>query len=167
MATQSKTARRGKVDEFMEEMEAQPEDRFSDFEFLDKAEAPARTPKATVDPMTAKRNRFLETLETQKQLWRNPNLKLKRTRYVEQPGEERRKGVEEEYTPRSWFSRSGDKVIIDVRFGVRPMPLRDGKNIVKVPEDKVITFLDTLADAVREGEFDETIMELGTRKKRS
>ena len=153
------------VEESLQEAAAfQERNPFSQFTFADETEVSVKPTATKQDPTEFRRGRMVEAIDVQMNLWRDPNWTTTRTVYREVPGEERRKGVEETYIPRKWFTRSRTgKVTVECRYGNRPFEVIEGKKYAVLEEAQVEPFFQTLRAEVLKGTFDDQIARLATR----
>jgi hypothetical protein len=125
---------------------------------LELTELPAIATTTTVDPVMDRRNRIVTRLEEQKALIANPNL----TRSVTE------KGVTKQVKIRSWTRPAADgSVVFFVKAGFKPLELAKGKPGVLVPAtDMLPSVIDTLIQAVRNGELDDALAAAAASSKR-
>lgn len=77
-------------------------------------------------------------------------------------------GKELPFKARKWFYRAADgNYYIDVRYGNRPLPIKDNNNTVLAGDKRedLLNVLDVLEQAVTDGELD-TQMEAARKRKR-
>lgn len=144
-------------------------DPFADFDLVDDAvlrKLPART---SVDPVTQRRNRFVEGVELQKKLWKDPNLTVTRKEYID-VGNGQRQGKDVQKKPRAWWKHGYDPktqdpcIYVTVKYGSRSVDLSKGKSTAKLGDKQVIPFFDQLITATNDGHFDKQFEKLAQRK---
>ena len=113
-------------------------------------------PKAEANPVQDRRSKTVARLEEQKHLFNDPNFT--RTVRTSVKGEDgSRSIVEKRQRVLPWWVQLGDgSCLFTVRSGWKPIEFDKGKSaIVVLSRDGVPKVIDTLIDAVRNGELDE------------
>ena len=88
---------------------------------------------ATVDPKEHARKKFLDGVERQIKLAENPKYVTEKVSY--KGGQKQTKKA----PPRAWWKTLGDKTYVRIRYGNRPLELREGTVAVTTPNELVET----------------------------
>jgi hypothetical protein len=112
-------------------------------------------PKSGNDPVQARRAKFVERLEEQKLLVKDPNHVRTVQRWTKVDGE--RQATTKQQAVRPWWKTdSSGQVIMSIKFGAKPVEFEKGKAGITVgSKDKLPAVIDALIAAVRAGELDE------------
>ena len=134
-------------------------DQWAQFEFMEDLPVSLKPGQVVGDPVQIRRKKMTDSISAQIELWRNPEFTITKKR--------RRDGhlVEERLAPRPWFKRQGDAIYLSPRYGVRPFVVVPGKPVVKLSQAQVPAFLDTLREAVFNGDFDDQLAKLAVRER--
>ncbi|MGZ4107168.1 MAG: DUF6641 family protein [Tumebacillaceae bacterium] len=122
-------------------------------------------PKREADPLQERRAKTIVRLEDQKLLFANPNHTRKvRTSVKSEDGV--RSIVEKQQRVSPWWVQIADgSYLFTVRSGWKPIEFDKGKSaIVVLFQEKLPTIIDTLIAAVRNGELDEQLSQIGKTK---
>jgi hypothetical protein len=113
-------------------------------------------PQPGVNPTLDRRTRLIERLEEQKRLSSDPNFKRTIRTTVKKDGE--KTVVETHHRVLPWWRIAPNGFVFFIRAGQRPIEFEKGKSAIAVPSlDKLPSVVDTLIDAVRNGELDEQL----------
>jgi hypothetical protein len=112
-------------------------------------------PKLSGNPILARRAKLIERLEEQKALVENPTFTRVSQRWIKVDGQ--RQPVEKRHRVSPWWRPDGSgQLVMSVKFGSRPIEFEKGKAGIAVPnKEKLITVIDMVIAAVRNGELDD------------
>lgn len=118
-----------------------------------------------------RRARLVARLEEQKMLIDDPNYVRRTARLITREGET--KQVERLQRVRPWWTHDPNgRVVMTVRHGSRPLEFEKGKSGIFVGDlANIVSIIDALISAVRQGELDEIIaraptpVTVGSRRK--
>ena len=112
-------------------------------------------PKSGNDPVQIRRAKFVERLEEQKLLLKDPNHVRTVQRWTKVDGE--RQATTKQQAVRPWWKTDASgQVVMSVKFGAKPIEFEKGKAGIAVgSKEKLPAVIDALIAAVRAGELDE------------
>jgi hypothetical protein len=112
-------------------------------------------PKSNSDPAQLRRAKFVEKLEEQKLLLKDPNHVRTVQRWTKVDGQ--RQATTKQQAVRPWWKTDpAGQVVMSVKFGAKPIEFEKGKAGIVVPsKDKLPAVIDTLIAAVKAGELDD------------
>lgn len=112
-------------------------------------------PKSGNDPVQMRRAKFVEKLEEQKLLLKDPNHVRTVQRWTKVDGE--RQATTKQQAVRPWWKTDlSGQVVMSVKFGAKPVEFEKGKAGIAVgSKEKLPAVIDALIAAVRAGELDE------------
>ena len=126
--------------------------------------------KARIDPVIRSRTKFVAALQQQINIVaaeaEGETYTVDRQRWsINDDGQRVR--VTKQISPRAWYWTEEDGVVyLMPKIGVRPLEIEKGKPTVKVGAAKeLVPTLETLIQAVNDGELDNQIAEANSRKK--
>jgi hypothetical protein len=130
----------------------------------------AALPKREVNPAQERRFKTIARLEEQKLLFNDPNFtRTVRTSVKNEDGVRTVVGKQQRVAP-WWVKMSDGSYLFTIRSGWKPIEFDKGKSaIVVLSHDKLPAIIDTLINAVRNGELDEHLAQgskVGMVKKR-
>lgn len=126
--------------------------------------------KAKLDPVIRSRTKFSAALQTQINIVeaeaKGESFTVERMRWKTNEDGERVRAPTQ-ISPRAWFWTEEDGVVYLIpKIGVRPLVLEKGKPTIRVGAMKeLVPTLNTLIQAVSNGELDGPIAEANSRKK--
>jgi len=120
--------------------------------------------KTENNPVQNRRRKMIQRLEEQKLLAQNPTHVRTVQKWTKKDGE--RVLVETKKRVRPWSrTEENGSLIFIVRNGLKVVEFENGKSGIAVPsQDKLTSVIDTLIDAVKQGELDE-LLARGTKPK--
>ena len=111
-------------------------------DIVKEIEGASYEPHKAVSGAKGPREKFVEAIDDQIELYQNPQYKRKAP------------GKKDLVSPNKWFSQEGSKVRIQPRYGNARF---DKENDIVVPKDKVISVFEKLKEAAESGELDELL----------
>ncbi len=126
--------------------------------------------RAKIDPVIRSRTKFAAALQTQISIVeaeaKGETYTVERLRWKTNEDGERVR-VTKQILPRAWYWAEADgTVYLMPKIGVRPLQLEKGKPTIEVGAMKeLVPTLNTLIQAVNDGELDNQIAEANSRKK--
>ena len=126
--------------------------------------------KVKVDPVARSRNKMVAALQQQISIveaeGKGETYTVERQRWSTN-GDGQRVRVTKQISPRAWYWAEADgTVYLMPKIGVRPLELEKGKPTIAVGAMKdLVPTLNTLIQAVNNGELDHQIAEANSRKK--
>ncbi len=114
-------------------------------------------PARSHDPVANRRAKLVERLEEQKLLLKNPSHVRTSQRWTGK-GDERRQ-VEKQQRVRPWWrADASGQLVMSLFHGTKPIEFEKGKAGIAVPsKDKLVSVIETLVTAVRNGELDDLL----------
>jgi len=113
-------------------------------------------PAASRNPIDIRRARTIARLEEQKLLLQDPAYKRSVQRWVKINGQKSLLEKQQRVFP--WWRAGPNGFVLFIRLGGRPLEFEKGKAGVAVTSlDKLPAVIDTLINAVRNGELDEVL----------
>ena len=120
------------------------------------------TAEIGTDPLDNAKKKFLTAIDHQINLAKDPNYTFKKVVY-----KDGKKEIDER--PRNWVHHLSDgSVGVVPRYGSKPLFGKAGDEVTVVKltdENEVVKFLEALKKSVEEGELDQDLRDLATRKK--
>ncbi len=125
--------------------------------------------KAKVDPVIRSRTKFALALQTQISIVgaeaKGETYTVDRLRWKTMDDGSRER-VTVQVEPRKWFWEDEGKIFLMPKIGVRPLELEKGKPTIEVGADmELVPTLNTLIQAVNDGELDKQIAAANSRTK--
>ena len=121
----------------------------------------AALPKTSHDPVINRRIKLIARLEEQKGLLDNPNLIRTTQRTVTENGEKRIVSKQQKVRP-WWRTDPSGQLFMSIRFGGRAVEFEKGRAGISVQtKDRLPAVITTLIEAVRAGELDEILAQVG------
>ena len=126
--------------------------------------------RAKINPVIRSRTKFAAALQTQisivEAVGKGETYTVDRQRWSTNDAGERVR-VTKQISPRAWYWTEEDGVVyLMPKIGVRPLELEKGKPTIKIgPAKELVPTLETLIQAVNDGELDHQIAEANSRKK--
>lgn len=122
----------------------------------------AALPKGgAADPATHRRNKLIERLRQQIELAKDPTFKLTRQKWVADSAGVKQL-VEQHKKVRPWWRQdAAGNVILAVHYGAQKIEMEKGKaGIVVGKKEKLVPTIETLIEAVSNGEIDNILASL-------
>lgn len=137
---------------------------------LSKLKLTARPDKPVLNPLQTKRNKLIARLEEQKAM---ATCHLENESYTaykevwltdEESGEKRK--VKQPKKVRAWFYQVDGVYYFEIRYGNKALDLQKGKPAIQIGKaENLLTTIDTIIEAVKQGELDTHLNEVtGPRK---
>jgi hypothetical protein len=113
---------------------------------------------AANDPKQARRNKLLAQLEQQRELARDENYVVRRQRWAKQADGSKQLVEHAKRVKRWWRMDGSGSIYMVVRYGNKLLELDKGKAAIAVgAKDNLVTVLDAVITAVRDGTLDAAI----------
>jgi len=119
---------------------------------------------AANDPKLARRNKLLAQLVQQRELARDESYVVRRQRWAKQADGSKQLVEHAKRVKRWWRTDGSGNVYLLVRYGNKPLELDKGKAAIAVgAKDNLTTVLEAVIAAVRGGELDGMLADIGRR----
>jgi len=110
------------------------------------------------DPKLARRTKFIAQLEQQLALAMDENYVVRRQRWVKQADGSKQLVEQPKRVKRWWRTDAAGNCFFILRYGIKLVPIADGKSAVAVGErTNLAKVIETVISAARDGELDAAI----------
>jgi len=127
-------------------------------------------PEITVNPIEMKRNKLIARLDEQRTMVQclldNTDFVAYKEVFItdDESGEKRK--VKRPKRVHPWFYQSADKYYFEIRYGTKSLEIQKNKPTIDVgSKDEMLTVIDTIIDATKQGFLDDELAKVKGPKK--